>query len=505
MFWHRWLGIFTCIGILLWGVSGISHPIMSRLQPMPVAFTAPAVHVDLSRSETVIAVLNQHGIKHFNHISLAQFLGKSYFRVAYGASHPARYFDIETGEELAGGDAKYAQNLAVHFTGKDISEISKTELVTQFSSDYHAVNRLLPVWRVEFNDSQHLRAFIDTEQSRLSTLVNDTRFWLTKLFQFGHNWSFLEFAPKLQLGIATLVLITVLTSAISGLYLYFKLPNAKRRLINKPMHRWHRRIGLIVSIAALIFASSGLFHLVMSYQQQVNAHEVKQEIAITKQLNPQVCQEIAAKPLAKLDLITSAGMPYWYVLNSASTSQNQMPVAQVAVLAKEAEHAEHHNHHEHDKPKDKPILPYVLRADLAPLKNLSISENSTISQQKSVENLAKQRAALYSHQPSSHIVSTEWVTKFANEYGFIFKRLPVIKVQFNDAEHTRYYIEPATGALAAKVRNIDGVEGFVFAYFHKWSFQSLNKDLRDILVSMFALGNILVAMMGLVLFLRKLR
>ncbi len=496
MFWHRWLGIVTCVGILMWGISGISHPIMSRLQPKSAAFAAPSAQYDLSQSHTIEAVLNQHGIMQFNHISLAQFSGNSYFRVGIEPDKPARYFDIKTGEELAGGDAKYAQSLAAHFTGKDVNEISKTDLITEFSTDYHAVNRLLPVWRVEFNDNQHLRAFIDTEQSRLSALVNDTRYWLTRLFQFGHNWSFLESTPKLQLSIAALVLCAVLTSAISGLYLYFKLANSKRRLANQPLRLWHRRIGLIVSIAALIFASSGLFHLVMSYQQQANSLVIKPETVLTKQLNPQIWQKMTANPLAKLDSIAYSKTPYWYVVPASNSGENQMPVAQVAALAKEAEHAEHHDHHEHGDTNEKPVLPYVLRADLK-------VQNVNISQQNSVEILAKQQVAKISQRPISDIVSTETITQFANEYGFIFKRLPVIKVKMNDADHTRYYVEPATGALAAKVRDIDGIEGFVFAYLHKWSFQSLNKDLRDILVSLFALGNILVAVMGLIIFLRR--
>ena len=101
------------------------------------------------------------------------------------------------------------------------------------------------------------------------------------------------------------------------------------------------------------------------------------------------------------------------------------------------------------------------------------------------------------------IVRTEWITKFAKEYGYIFKRIPVIKVQMNDADQTRYYIEPATGVISAKVRNIDGFEGIIFAYLHKWSFENINKDLRDILVSLFALGNIVVAFLGFYLFTRR--
>lgn len=495
MFWHRWLGLITCVGILLWGVSGISHPIMTRTQPKPAAFVAPSAKFDLSSALPLKSVLVEHNIKQFQHISLAQFLGESYFRVGLEAHQPARYFNTKTGQELKNGDLEFAKILASHFTGNEISKVTDAKLINNFSDDYHAVNRLLPVWRVEFSSDNHLRAYIDTEQIRLATLVDDRRYWLTKLFQFGHNWSFLDTTPKIQLGVAATALIITLISAISGLYLYFTFTNSKQRLAKKVARKLHRRIGLSVSVATLIFASSGLFHLVMSYQQQAHALVIAPEHTNTNQLNEDVWKEISVKSLAKLDLFSHSAIPYWYFLEASNGDENQMPVAQVASLAKEAEHAEHHKNLE----QDKAILPIVMRADVTNQASL----NQNLMLQHSAEMLAKQQVALISGRPMRDIVSTEWITKFAKEYGFIFKRIPVIKVQMNDADQTRYYIEPATGVISAKVRNIDGFEGFIFAYLHKWSFENINKDLRDILVSLFAFGNIVVAFFGFYLFTRR--
>lgn len=490
LFWHRWLGMLTCVGILLWATSGISHPIMSRLQPKPVAFSAPTAQFDLSQSQFVKSVLAQHGISAVSHISLAQFAGASYYRVSVDNQLPARYFNVDDGAELIDGDALYARYLAQHFTGQDAESITNVELITTFSDDYHEVNRLLPVWRVEFAGDQHLRAYIDTEQSRLATLVNDTRYWLTQVFQFGHNWSFLKGSPVSQVTIAAIVLCTVLTSAFSGFYLYFKLGKAKQRLTGKPLRNWHRRLGLIVSLSALIFASSGLFHLIMSYQQQRNAIESAIEMVSVNQLNEQAWQQVIAKPLAKLDLLSYAKKPYWYALPTSTDGKNQQPVSQVAALAKEKVEAAQHNHHPHE-PASEAIQPYVLAADI---------ESANMNR---IEDLVKLKAVNIAKTTDSAVERMEWITQFENEYGFIFKRIPVIKVQMNDVDNTRYYIEPATGILSAKVRDIDGVEGFVFAYLHKWSFNFINKDLRDILVSLFALGNILVAVIGFIMFFRK--
>ncbi len=282
----------------------------------------------------------------------------------------------------------------------------------------------------------------------------------------------------------------MLSSAFSGFYLYFKLGKAKQRLTGKPLRIWHRRLGLIVSLSALIFASSGLFHLIMSYQQQRNAIESVVEMISVNQLNEQAWQQVIAKPLAKLDLLSYGQKPYWYGLPLSAGGKNQQTVSQVAVLAKEKIDTEQHNHHSQE-PANEAVQPYVLAADI---------ESANINR---IEDLVKLKAVNLAKTTDSSVEKIEWITKFENEYGFIFKRMPVIKVQMSDADQTRYYIEPATGALSAKVRNIDGIEGFVFAYLHKWSFNFINKDLRDILVSLFALGNLLVAVMGFIMFYKK--
>jgi uncharacterized iron-regulated membrane protein len=492
LFWHRWLGVFACIGVLMWGLSGLSHPIMSRLQPKPVAFAAPQATFDLTGTRTPKQILADHQMSTFTHLSLSRILDKTYLRVAVGNATPARYFDVMTGDELPNGDALNARALALHFTGRSEDEIESATFITGFSDDYHAVNRLLPVWRIAFKQGGNLRAFIDTEQTRLSTLVNDRRFWLTRFFQFGHNWSFLSHVPSVQVGVTAFVLSLILLSALSGFYLFIKLSStAQYRLEKLRLRRWHRILGLVVSVTTLVFAASGLFHLIMSYQQERDGLHTPSAHAQASALNAQVWQALIKQPLAKLDGVVQDNVPYWYVL--PATGVNQMPVAQVAAIATEAAHAEHGNHHAHDTHTPAKAEPYMLRADIF----------TAEAPANSIEAFATRQVQQLTHVSASTIQAVTWVTRFANEYGFIFKRLPVLKVQLDDADHTRYYIEPTTGTLAAKVRDVDGLEGFVFAYMHKWSVEGLNKDLRDVLVSLFALWNVVVAMLGLVLFTRR--
>jgi hypothetical protein len=155
--------------------------------------------------------------------------------------------------------------------------------------------------------------------------------------------------------------------------------------------------------------------------------------------------------------------------------------------------AQEHHHHEH----------HVEAAAGPSPAQLVAADDSMSAIPQDLLALAKIKAASYANKPLAEIAGASLVESFGGEYGFIFKRLPVVKVQFRGAGNPRYYIEPATGALAAEVRDMDAVEGWSFATLHKWGFADFNKDFRDILVSLFALGNILVALMGLVMFGRR--
>lgn len=481
MIWHRRIGVATCVGIVLWALSGVSHPIMTHLQPVPVAFTAPANPLNIPTNFNAKAILSAQHIDHFEKLAFISLNSKTYLRVSEQALSPARYFDVANGQELIHGDIQYANMLASHFTGQVAENITKTELVTTFSDDYHEVNRLLPVWRVDFKDPDHLHAFIDTDQSRLSTLSNDTRDILTRFFRFGHNWSFIDGAPKVQLVIMALALSATLFSALSGLYLYVRLRHkAKQRLAQAPIKRWHRRLGLTVALSTLMFASSGLFHLFMSYQQAKESFPTPILTVQTNNLTSRATQALvnSIEQAVKIDLVNNDGKLFWLV-------QENMIKAEVAALVSEAHDHSHKDHH-HGAVAG-PMLISIEDAD---------THLDTMS-------LAKKRAANYANLPETDILSSTLITHFDNEYGFIFKRLPVVKVQFKGKTNPRYFVEPATGALAVKVENIDGLEGFVFAVIHKWNFNGLNKDLRDILVILFALANVIVALLGLKMFLKK--
>jgi hypothetical protein len=101
------------------------------------------------------------------------------------------------------------------------------------------------------------------------------------------------------------------------------------------------------------------------------------------------------------------------------------------------------------------------------------------------------------------ISSSAYLTKFDKDYGFINKRLPVVKLALSTPSHLTYYVEPATGRLAAKVQDSDRREGLSFAVFHKYLLVDFaGKNFRDFITALAAMGVLIVSLLGLILFIK---
>ena len=90
------------------------------------------------------------------------------------------------------------------------------------------------------------------------------------------------------------------------------------------------------------------------------------------------------------------------------------------------------------------------------------------------------------------------------EYGFVNKRLPVIKLAYDTPEKATYYIEPSSSHLAAVITNAERLEGYSFAIFHKFLFMDwAGKNIRDLSMVLAALTILIVSIFGFILFLKK--
>ena len=89
-------------------------------------------------------------------------------------------------------------------------------------------------------------------------------------------------------------------------------------------------------------------------------------------------------------------------------------------------------------------------------------------------------------------------------YGFLNKRLPVWRVEYDTPDHLAYYVETATNSLASVVRDAVRAEGWSFSFLHKYHWLDFaGKDVRDLVMGLFGFGNLLIAVLGLWMFTRR--
>jgi hypothetical protein len=119
---------------------------------------------------------------------------------------------------------------------------------------------------------------------------------------------------------------------------------------------------------------------------------------------------------------------------------------------------------------------------------------------------AAQLACEFSGLPLSQVMAVTQVTRFEGEYGFLNKRLPVWRVAFATPDHRAVFVENASGVVAADVDDAQRLEGFSFAYLHKGHWRdAVGKDVRDSVLTLFALLNVAMVVLGLSLWVRRYR
>jgi len=173
---------------------------------------------------------------------------------------PRRYFDLNTGLELPNYDPVYAAFLARHYLNTPYAEIAKVERIEKFSNDYPAVNRLLPVYRVQFDQADGLNAYVYTETASLAAVSDNTKHQVQTVFQWLHTWSWVPNAAETPRVLLIAVLVGVLfTMACSGLAMLVLI---RRKVRAAGAKGWHRIAGHVLVVPVLMFSFSGVYHVV---------------------------------------------------------------------------------------------------------------------------------------------------------------------------------------------------------------------------------------------------
>lgn len=469
--WHKIIGLMTIIPVIFWCLSGLMHPFLSNWFKPQIAHSVypNTALVPEQFRLSVKKVLEMNHISTFKNLRVVQFNHETYYQIK-NKDDQWLYFNTQTGNRLEHGEEKYAEHLARYFLADSSSKIKSISLQTEFSQQYKYINRLLPVWKVSFDRSDAMDVYVETPYSRLGTFNPTSRKVFLWVFDNFHNWSFLEKIGNnsLKISIMLLFLGIICISTLSGLVIYglmwgkFKKPKNQKGVLRK----YHRQIGIAVSLVSFTFAFSGAYHA-------------------TRKITPNILPKMVHEPLLKTHLLPNslpADIPL-SKMNNFSFIQTDS------------------------------ALYYQIFMENTSQKGENIRYFNTKTQKEWLH--SNQQYALYlAHQfdqsPSKifkdkKVISIKDVNNFEGRtYGFAFKRLPVVNIAFDTPDKTNIYIETSSSRLAAKIENADLYEGYSFAIFHKFLFMDwAGKNIRDVFTMLSALGVLIVSLFGLALYLKK--
>jgi len=507
--WHRILGILTVIPVIFWTCSGLSHPIIAHWFKVPLAHeylkpvSIDTQQIRLSASE----VLSKNGINLLRTFRLVSFGGKTYYQVK-DRKKENLYFSATDGKKLVDGDRLYATYLGRYFLGDSTSKISSITQVDSFTDQYQYVNRLLPVWKLAFERKDGMDVYVETAQSRLANYNDNNRKVFLWLFSNLHSY---QFVAKITNNTFRYVLILtfasiVIFSTLSGLLIYgflwnkFKKPQTGQRL--GFLRRNHRSIGIATSLVTLTFIGSGAYHAMRKFKPDDRISYVSEPEIKSKELSfSSLALPVNWAEVSNISLARFGGKTYYQVrtLKKENDSWKKQQVAKAETLF------------EGKEKKTKPDLDYYDAANGQFVPDGAMEHSYSLVKQFVAQGAADGEAACCEMMANAAadqsapliISSSDFLTKFDTDYGFINKRLPVVKIALSTPEHLTYYLEPATGRLAARVQDGDRREGLSFAVFHKFLLVDFaGKNFRDFLTAFAAMGVLVVSVMGLLLFIK---
>lgn len=458
--WHQKVGIWIGLGIIFWGLSGLVHPILSAINPKPVRFGPPNTAMSLAQVDTnaLNACVNAFQGRPMRIIGIEK---KPVLLGQYPKGF--QYCNLKTGIIDSQLEIRYLQSLVSHYLGKNDLDIQSLSFQEQFDEDYLFINRLLPVSVVTLERADNMTVYLDPSTGKLAALVNDTKRLTSSFFRFAHNWLFIG-NDTLRQVLMSLFLLAGFSVSAMGLIVYFKKP---QRIEGDRTQRWHRQLGLPFAIIVMAFTFSGTYHL-----WQKNFRELPQTIKNPPSIVSAEAMNIALQALLKSDS---------NVIRVSTLGQQGNFAFRALVFEQSLEEAK--------RSKRSSVLYW------------STKQQEWLAQQD--ELFAKQLLASQTQLPIEALSGGELITRFGGEYGFIQKRLPVWKFVHGETGRS-FYMDTDAQVLNASFDWSDRLEGWSFAYLHKWSFLDfLGGTVTDIIVSMAALFIVFCLILGTIVYKKK--
>lgn len=423
---HRKVAIWLALPVILWALSGLLHPMMANwfrpeiakkfIPPSPIvqqeAMKAPA--------EVFRDVSELHQVKAVNLGGKPVYLGVT-------PDQELTYRAADSGVLIEGALEQYVEELARAYADDQDSELLEITKIEEFGSNYSAINRLLPAYRVKLDREDGLEVVVDPRTGRLATFDSPSKRVFGLLFSWFHTWSFLGDAQSpLRITVVLVVSLLVLLVAVSGIASLFLM---KRKTERKKVRRWHRLSGGVSAIFFLMFGFSGVAHVAVKYFDEQPTQWVSEQAVPVGELSFSPA-DLPGK-FAKLSLAEIDGSSYYRVAGRDGV-------------------------------------------------NL-FSTKTGEKLEDGDEVFARDLALEFSGFEAGAIKETEQISKFRSDYGFIFKRLPVWRVHYEGQGHWNDTVDTEDAHMASRTSAGSLAEALSFVYLHKFHFLDFaGREARDI-------------------------
>jgi hypothetical protein len=506
---HAWLALIGGISLLVWGISGLCHIGMVLFGPQQAVFMPPPARVALEGARPIAETLAAQGIGTAVAVKTVPAAGGTVlWQVTGDPMQPRRYFRPVDGSEVAGGDRAQAEFIARHYLATD-RKVTKASLQTEFDADYPWVNRLLPVWKLEFAGDDNLVAYVHTETSSLAAVNNTTKNRFQAVFRALHTW---EWVPQGMDGLRVLVIGlmvgSLLALALTGAAL---LATVRRKKRAPGVRGWHRIAGYVLALPLIMFSASGITHLIQSALVPPGSQlRMGQPIDVASGKWPvekdwtliAKGRDIASvalveggegQPLYRIGLAPKGPMgggehdhsPAKAVAHGmAGHDHAAMMAAQAAAKVPTTDAEIREARFAGIKPDGPAIYLHAATGAVEPSGD---------------KDLARAIARRFTGAPDSAVKGVELVTRFNHEYDFRNKRLPVWRVDYGAPVKASLFVDTGAGVLVDRVADGEKPERLVFSFIHKWNFLfPVGRLAQNVLVGAFAIALIgFMAVLGL--------
>lgn len=457
---HRTLALFGFAAMLLWGASGLLHPWLTTFGVQQAVFAPPQRALNLNQALPFQQLLRQTGIEKAQSVRLAVGESANLLQVTESQFAPRRYFDLNTGLELPNHDPVYAAFLARHYLNAPYAEIAKVERIDTFSNDYPSVNRLLPVYRVQFDRPDGLNAYVYTETASLAAVSDNTKHRVQTAFQWLHTWSWMPKAAETPRVLLIAMLVGVLfTMACSGLAMLVLI---RRKVRAAGAKGWHRIAGYALVVPVLMFSFSGVYHVVQhGWPEEQSKLAMRPAIQLQNldfAIHSSWAEITRDLQVTGLSLVANQNGELLYRL-ALPNPKNGLPDNAQAIRTARFDGVQ-------------PTGPAVY-----------LNANTGRLWQDGDREMAHQLAQLHTGLPREAVQRVSLVTRFGGDYDFRNKRLPVWKFEYGAPLNASVFVDTATGVLADITLNSAKPEIWSFSMLHKWSFLGgLGRNVQNIVM-----------------------